>query len=212
MIRHSTPLEVLRRCEIIGQTMKPKPECRCNFRRIARHLCPLHIDMEGCVEERVLTVRPLDGLHDAALTRFLDEKAEGIIHHPPLNTHANGERIHRFELNVIRETEFAEHHGERANAALSKLCIGQCMRNLYPRICKNPRLLDENSLRIYENRTTATNAPLCVARYRNFLDDPNIAQGICTHGDGCVEAARRISADLHGLTKHGNHRGVYNRF
>ena len=63
------------------------------------------------------------------------------------------------------------------------------MRNLNSRICKNTRLLDESALRIYENRTTATNAPLCVARYRDLLDDPNIAQGICTHSDGCVEPA-----------------------
>ena len=93
--------------------------------------------MDGRVEESVLTVRPLDGLHDAALTCFLHEKTEGIIHHPSFYTRADGERIHRFELNVIRETEFAERHGERANPPLLELCIGQCMRNLDFRVCND---------------------------------------------------------------------------
>ena len=131
-------LEVLRWDEIIGQTMKPKTERSRNFRRIARHLRPLHVDMDGGVEESVLTVRSLDRLYDtAALTRFLDKKTEGIVHHPPLNTRADGKRLDGFELDRVGETEFPERHGERANAALSELCVGKRMRYLDSRICNN---------------------------------------------------------------------------
>ena len=179
MVGHTAALKVLRRYEIIGQTMKPKPKRRRNLRRIARDLRPLDIDMDGRVEECVFTVRPLDRLHDAALTRFLDEKSEGIIHHPPFYTRADRKRIHGFKLDIVGETEFTERHGKRANPPLPELCIGQCMRNLYPRICKNTRLFDKSPFRIYENRTTAANAPLCVTRYRDLLYDPNIAQSIC---------------------------------
>ena len=137
MIRHSTPLEVLRRCEIIGQTMQSKPECCGNLGSIARHLRPLDVDMDGRIEQHIPAIRSLDRLHDAPLTCFLDEKTEGIIHHPPLNAVANGKRPDGFKLNVIRETEFAERHGERTNPPLLELCIGQCMRNLDFRVCND---------------------------------------------------------------------------
>ena len=181
MVRHTAALEVLRRCKVVRQTMQTKTKCRRNLGRIARHLRPLDIDMDGCVKKCVFTVRSLDRLHDAALTRFLHKKTEGIVYHPPLYSRANRERFHGFELNVIREAEFTEHHRERANASLPKLCVGKRMRYLNSRICKDPRLLHERPLRICESRTTATNAPLRVAHYRNFLDDPNITEGICTH-------------------------------
>ena len=35
MVGHSAALKVLRRCEIIGQTMKSKPKCCRNLHRIA---------------------------------------------------------------------------------------------------------------------------------------------------------------------------------
>ena len=137
MIRHAAALEVLRWCEIIGQTMQPKPKRRHNLRRIARDLRPLDVDMDGRVEACVFTVRSLDRLHDSALTRFLDEKTEGIIQHAPLNAVANGKRPDGFKLNVIRETEFSKCHREGANSPLPELCIGQCMRNLDFRVCND---------------------------------------------------------------------------
>ena len=212
MVGHTAALKVLRRCKVVRQTMKLKPECRCNLRRIARHLRPLHIDMDGGVEKRVLTVRSLDRLHDAALTCFLDEEAEVVVHYTTLDVRTNGKRIHGFELNVIRETEFAERHGERANAALSKLCISDCMRYLNSRICKNPQLPNESALCISKSHIAATDTSQHICLYTDLLDDPNIAQGIRMRSDGSVETARRISAHLHGLTKYWNHRGIYNLF
>ena len=102
MVGHTAALEVLRRCKVVRQTMQTKTKCRRNLRRIARHLRPLDIDMDGRVEESVLTVRPLDGLHDAALTRFLDEKTEGIVHHPPLYACTDRQWLNCFELDVVR--------------------------------------------------------------------------------------------------------------
>ena len=113
MVGHTAALKVLRRCKVVRQTMKPKPERRRNLGRIARDLRPLHVDMDGGVEESVLTVRSLDRLYDtAALTRFLDKKTEGIVHHPPLNTRADGKRLDGFKLDRVGETEFPERHGE----------------------------------------------------------------------------------------------------
>jgi len=168
MIRHSAALKVLRRGEIIGQTMQPKPQCRRNLRRIARHLRPLHVDMDRRIEESVLTVCSLDGLHDAALTGFLNKKAKGIVHHPPLYSGADGERIHRFELNVIRETEFAERHGERANPPLPEFCVGKRMRDLNPRVCQYMQRLDKLTCCICDSRATLSGTPqrICIYRFR----------------------------------------------
>ena len=182
LVRNLTP------GEIIGQMMKPKPECRRDLGRIARHLCPLHIDMNGRVEERVLTVRPLDGLHDAALTCFLDEEAKGIVHHPPFYTRADGERIHRFELDCVGKRKLAERHGERTNAPLPELCVGKRMRNINPRVCQYMQRLDKLTCCICENLIPSTDAALCVPRYR----DRNVSAFtlICL----TIRMSRRVSA------------------
>ena len=212
MVGHSAALKVLRRCKVVRQTMQLQSKCSGDLGSIARHLCPLHVDMDGRVEERVLTVRSLDRLHDAALTGFLHKKTEGIVHHTPLDTCANGERAHGFELDVVGKREFAERHRERANAALSKLCVGKRMQYLNSRICKNPRLPNESALRISKSHIAATDASLCVTCCLDLLYNTNVAQGIRMRGDGCVKSAQRISAHLHGLTECRNHRGVYERF
>ena len=138
MVGHSAALKVLGWREIIGQTMQLQSKCRRNLRRIARHLCPLDVDMDRRVKESVLTVRSLDRLHDAPLTRFLNEKTEGIVHHPPFYTRTDRQRLNGFKLDVVGKREFAKRHRERANSPLLELCIGQCMRYLNSRICKNP--------------------------------------------------------------------------
>ena len=102
--------------------------------------------MDCRIEERIPAIRSLDGLHDAPLTRFLDEKAKGIIQYAPLNAVADGERMHSFNLNRIGQRKLPECHGEGANAPLSERSVGKRVRNLNPRICKDVRLLDESSL------------------------------------------------------------------
>ena len=200
MVGHSAALKVLRWDEIIGQTMKPKPECRCNFRRIARHLCPLHVDMDGCVEQHIPAIRSLDVLHDAVLTCFLDEKAESIVHHPPFYTRADRQRLNGFKLDVVGKREFPKRHRERANATVFEVCVGKRVGNLNPSICKNPRLPNGSALRISKSHIAATDASLCVTCCLDLLYNTNVAQGIRMRGNGCVKSARRISAHLHWLT------------
>ena len=168
MVRHAAALEVLRRREIIGQTMQSQTKCRRNFGSIARHLCPLDVDMDGRVKERVLTVHSLDRLHDTALTCFLHEKTEGIIQYAPLYTRADGKRPDGFKLNVIRETEFSKRYGKRANPPLPEFCIGKRMRDLNPRVCQYMQRLDKLTCCICSNGAELSGTPqrICIYRFR----------------------------------------------